>query len=67
MLKNGLEASSLKARAINYRIAQQSIHDDRPIIVLYARVSTFVFNASLLTGVQPNAVGGYSLANAQFK
>jgi peptide/nickel transport system substrate-binding protein len=67
VLKNGLLASSLKARAVNYRVAQQIVHDDRPIIVLYARSGIYAFNASLLTGVQLNAVGGPSLVNAQYR
>jgi peptide/nickel transport system substrate-binding protein len=66
VLKNGLEASSHGARGINYRVAQQIIQDDRPIIVLYARPFFLAFDASLLTGVQLTAVGSYSLANAQF-
>jgi peptide/nickel transport system substrate-binding protein len=66
VLKNGLEASTHGARAINYRVAQQIIHDDRPIIVLYARPFFLAFDAGLLTGVQLTAVGSYSLANAQF-
>ena len=66
VLNNGLEASSFKARAVNYRVAQQIIRDDRPIIVLYARLTFAAFSSSLLTGVQLTAVGGYNLANAQF-
>jgi peptide/nickel transport system substrate-binding protein len=67
VLKNGILASSSNARAVNYRVAQQIIHDDRPIIVLYARTSIRAFNASLLTGVQLTAAGGYDLANVQYR
>ena len=67
VLKNGLEASSHDARAVNYRVAQQVIHDDRPIIVLYAKPGIFAFNASLLTGVQLTALGSLNYANVQYK
>jgi peptide/nickel transport system substrate-binding protein len=66
VLKNGLEASSHDARAVNYRVAQQIIHDDRPIIVLYARSGLYAFDASRLTGVELTAVGGPNLANVQY-
>ena len=35
ILANGLKATSIKARSTLYRVAQQIIPDDRPIIVLY--------------------------------
>ena len=50
VLANGLKATQLKARATNYRVAQQIIHDDRPIIYLY-NVTTFAAFSTNLTGV----------------
>ena len=35
VLDNGLKATQLGARAVNYRVAQQVIHADRPAIFLY--------------------------------
>jgi peptide/nickel transport system substrate-binding protein len=67
VLAHALEASSFKARAVDYRVAQQIIHDDRPIIVLYSRPLFLAFNSSLLSGIALTATGSPSLVNAQYK
>jgi peptide/nickel transport system substrate-binding protein len=67
VLANGLKASSVSARATNYKVAQQIIHDDRPLIVLYNAVNFVPFDASLLTGVGVNALGQASFVNAQYR
>jgi peptide/nickel transport system substrate-binding protein len=67
VLANGLKASSLTARAANYRVAQQIIHDDRPAIVLYNNIAYIAFNDRLLSGLQLNATGGINLANVQYR
>ena len=41
------EGDDAKARATLYRAAQQIIHDDRPIIVLYNPITFAAFSASL--------------------
>jgi ABC-type transport system substrate-binding protein len=67
VLGNGLKASSVSARATNYKVAQQIIHDDRPIIVLYDGFNFIPYDASLLTGVAVNALGQATFVNAQYK
>jgi peptide/nickel transport system substrate-binding protein len=67
VLDHGVQASSFRARALDYHVAQQIIHDDRPTIVLYARLTFAAFDASLLSGFELTAIGGLRLANAQFK
>jgi len=66
VLNNGLKATDPKARAINYHVAQQIIHDARPIIVLYNTVTFAAFSASL-TGVQLTSNGSLIVVNARYK
>jgi peptide/nickel transport system substrate-binding protein len=52
VLTNGLRASQLPARAVNYKVVHEILHDERPAIVLYnpityAGVSTRVKGAVL--------------------
>ena len=65
VLANGLKASQTRARALNYRVAQQIIHDDRPLIVLYNQ-ATFAAISTSVTGITLNYAGQVQLANAQF-
>jgi hypothetical protein len=67
VLANGLKASSLAARAVDYHVAQEIIHDDRPLIVLYNSVAFAAYDASALTGVELTALATLSLVNAQYK
>jgi peptide/nickel transport system substrate-binding protein len=67
VLANGLKASSFAARAVDYRVAQEIIHDDRPVIVLFNPVNLLAYDASVLTGVGQTATGAVSLVNARYK
>jgi ABC-type transport system substrate-binding protein len=68
VLAHGLESTDLQARGVYYHVAQQIVHDDRPLIVLFENVGFTAFNASLLKGIEPPTVTGtVSFANAQFK
>ena len=66
VLANGLKATQTNARAVNYRVAQQIIHDDRPVIVLYNRTSLVAYSTSV-TGVALDYKGQVQLANAQLR
>jgi peptide/nickel transport system substrate-binding protein len=67
VLDHGLEATNPKARAVYYHVAMQLLHDDRPIIVLYAPTFIAVYNSATVTGVQQTSSGLVTLVNAQFK
>jgi peptide/nickel transport system substrate-binding protein len=66
VLANGLKATQMKARAVYYRVAQQIIHDDRPLIVLDNRTSLVAYSTGV-TGVALDYKGQVQLANAQLK
>ena len=66
ILSNGVKATSIKARSTLYHVAQQIIHDDRPMIVLYNPTTFAAFSANL-AGVQLSASGLMIVANARFK
>jgi peptide/nickel transport system substrate-binding protein len=67
VLANGLKATDPKARAVDYHVAQQILHDDRPFIFLYANTNLTAYNATLLAGISPTAQGGVSFVNARYK
>jgi peptide/nickel transport system substrate-binding protein len=66
VLDNGLKATTLGARAVNYRVAQQVIHTDRPAIFLY-NITTLAAHSTSLGGVQLSPNGGVLVHNAWFK
>jgi peptide/nickel transport system substrate-binding protein len=66
VLANGLKATQTVARAVNYRLADQIIHDDRPLIVLYNQTTLAAFSTAV-TGITLSPSGLMQLANAQFK
>ena len=66
VLAHGLEATNPKARAVYYHVAMQIIHDDRPIIVLYAPTFIAAYSTSV-SGVEQTNSGLVTLVNAQFK
>ena len=66
VMSNALKATSPTARSTLYRVAQQIIANDRPIIYLFNGISYTAFRSSV-TGVQLMANGGLMLVNAQFK
>jgi peptide/nickel transport system substrate-binding protein len=66
VMSNALKATSTTARATLYRVAQQIIANDRPIIYLFNGISNTAFRTNV-TGVELMANGGLSLVNAQFK
>jgi peptide/nickel transport system substrate-binding protein len=47
VLRNGLKATQLKDRAVNYRVAQQILLTDRPAIFLYDTVDHAAYSTSL--------------------
>jgi peptide/nickel transport system substrate-binding protein len=65
VLANGLKATQTGARALNYRVADQIIHDDRPLLVLY-NPTTFAAFSTSVKGITLNYAGQVQLANAQF-
>ena len=66
VLINAVKATDLKARAVNYRAAQQILQADRPVIPLYNRTTLAATSASV-TGVALLGDGSVSLAYAQYK
>ena len=66
VLANGRKAAQPKARAVYYRVAQQMIHDDRPLIILYSPV-TFAAVSTNVTGVELTNAGLLIVANARFR
>jgi peptide/nickel transport system substrate-binding protein len=66
VLTHGLEATNPKARAVYYHVAMQIIHDDRPIIVLYAPTGIAAYNSAVVSGVEQTPSGFVSVVNAQF-
>ena len=49
-----------------YRVAQQMIHDDRPLIVLYAPSRSRPYSTNV-TGVELTSSGVLIVPNARFK
>jgi peptide/nickel transport system substrate-binding protein len=66
VLANALKATDPTARAVDYRVAQQIILNDHPIIPLRHPVAYAEF-ASDLSGIQFDPLGDLLLANAQYK
>jgi peptide/nickel transport system substrate-binding protein len=66
VLANGLKATDHEARAVNYRVAQQIIQADRPIIVLYHAIVYAAFSTQL-TGLQLGPNGLLRVEKAQFR
>jgi ABC-type transport system substrate-binding protein len=66
VLKNGLKAAEIKARAVNYRTLLQILHDDRPTIFLYNETSIAGYSSSL-SGIQMQGNGQLVVAYAQYE
>jgi peptide/nickel transport system substrate-binding protein len=66
ILENSKKATAVEARSILYHAAQQIIHDDRPIIVLYNPITFSAFSTKL-AGVWLTSYGRLRVENAQFK
>ena len=66
VLANALRATDPKARAVDYRVAQQIIHADRPVIVIREAVAYGIFHSDL-KGIQFDPFGEMLFANAQYK
>jgi peptide/nickel transport system substrate-binding protein len=66
VLANALKATDPKARAVDYRAAQQILQADRPVIVLRESIQYGIFDSDL-SGIQLNPFGVMILANAQYK
>jgi peptide/nickel transport system substrate-binding protein len=65
VLANALRATDPKARAVDYRVAQQIVHADRPIIPLRENLSYAIFDSNL-SGIQFSPFAGLLFANAQY-
>jgi peptide/nickel transport system substrate-binding protein len=65
-LNQALKATSFKARAVYYRLAQQIIHDDRPFIFLYNPTTLLAYSTSL-KGIEVTPFGAAILVNAQYR
>jgi peptide/nickel transport system substrate-binding protein len=66
VLANALKATDPKARATDYRVAQQIVQADRPVIVVRENVSYGLFDSDL-SGIQFSPFGYLLFANAQYK
>jgi peptide/nickel transport system substrate-binding protein len=66
ILNNAAKATDPKARATLYRLAQQIIANDRPMIVLY-NVTLFVGVTARVTGVRLASNGDVLVMNARFR
>jgi peptide/nickel transport system substrate-binding protein len=64
VLANGVKAAQPKARAVYYHVAQQIIHDARPVIVLYDTV-TFAAYSTKVTGLELTTSGVLIVRNAR--
>ena len=64
VLANAVKATQPKARAVYYHVAQQIIHDARPLIVLYDTV-TFAAYSTNVTGVELTDGGILIVRNAR--
>jgi peptide/nickel transport system substrate-binding protein len=66
VLANALKATNPNARAVDYRVAQQIIDNDRPVIPLRYYLDYAEFDSDL-TGIQYDPFGDLLFANAQYK
>jgi peptide/nickel transport system substrate-binding protein len=66
VLANALKATDPKARATDYRVAQQIVQADRPVIVIRESIQYGIFDSDL-EGIYLNPFGVMILANAQYK
>jgi peptide/nickel transport system substrate-binding protein len=66
ILSNGLKATSFKARATLYHVAQQIIATDRPLLVFYSPTAIAAFSTNV-TGIHLNASGLLIVENAQYR
>jgi peptide/nickel transport system substrate-binding protein len=67
VLTNALKASSLKARQTNYRVAQQIILADRPVIVLIHQTTYAAYSTSVEGVAMPAGSLNLHVENAQLK
>jgi peptide/nickel transport system substrate-binding protein len=65
VLTNGLRATALPARAVNYRVAQQIVAKDRPDLVLF-NMSTLAAFSTTVKGTWLSANGTVHIENAQY-
>jgi peptide/nickel transport system substrate-binding protein len=66
VLDQALKATSFKARAVYYRVAQQLIHNDRPYVILYNPTTLLAYSASL-KGITVDSFGAPIFVNAQHR
>jgi len=67
VLANALKATEFKPRVVNYHVAAQIVHDDRPVIPLY-HLTTYAAFSTNVTGVeQAPASADIQVAYAQYK
>jgi peptide/nickel transport system substrate-binding protein len=66
VLNNGLKATKLDARVVNYRVAQQIFHAERPAIFLY-NITTLAAYSARLAGMQLAANGSLLVERARYR
>jgi peptide/nickel transport system substrate-binding protein len=66
VLANGLKATEMKPRAVNYHVAEEIIAADRPAVYLYNQV-TFAAYSSSLAGITLSPGGILWVANARYR
>ena len=66
VLANALKATQIAPRAVNYRVAQQIVHNDRPIIYLYNQLTIAGYSTSI-TGLQLSGGGMLIPDYAEYK
>jgi peptide/nickel transport system substrate-binding protein len=64
VFSNAVKATDVKARSKLYRVAQQILGSDRPVIVLYNMTAVAGYSANV-SGVELDSNGGLRVANAQ--
>jgi peptide/nickel transport system substrate-binding protein len=66
VLAEAVKATDPKARGVYYRVAQQIIHDERSVIVLYSPVTFAAYSANV-TGVELTNSGALVVPYAHFR
>ena len=66
VLANALKATQIAPRAVNYRVAQQIVHNDRPIIYLSNQLTIAGYSTSI-TGLQLSGGGMLIPDYAEYK
>src|SRR5262249_3091358 len=66
VMANGLKATQLAARSVNYHVALQILQADRPVIFLYDSIDHAAFSSGI-PGVELTANGLLDVEHAQYR